>query len=138
LGRVTSRPRDPESSNEQDTPRYDAAVAGESTLLSDLATSDLHALRLAAQVMRHKAELDSRPLVADYFARLGNAATGELALRGEALRVIPAPTPLGLAPGADAEDRRVLGEYLTLLVANERLPQALRDVSRQLRTRDCR
>jgi len=113
-------------------------VGAESTLLDDLATADLHALRLAAQVMRHKAELDSRPLVADYFARLGYVATGELAKRGEALRVIPTPTPLGLAPGADAEDRRVLGEYLTLLVANERLSQALRDVSRQLRTRDCR
>ena len=77
-------------------------------------------------------------MVADYFARLGYVATGELARRGEALSVIPSSTPLGLAPGADAEDRRVLGEYLTLLVANERLPQALRDVSRQLRTRDCR
>jgi hypothetical protein len=107
-------------------------------LLEDLATADLHALRLAAQVMRHKAELDAHPLVADYFAQLGYVATSELATRGEALRVIRTPTPLGLAPAADAEDRRVLGEYLTLLVANERLPQALRDVSKQLRARDCR
>lgn len=113
-------------------------VGGESTLLGDLETADLHALRLAAQVMQHKAELDNRPQVADYFGRLGNVATSVLAGRGEALRVIPTPTTLGLAPAADAEDRRVLGEYLTLLVANERLPQALRDVSRQLRARDCR
>jgi hypothetical protein len=113
-------------------------VGGESTLLGDLETADLHALRLAAQVMRHRAELDGRPLVADYFARLGLVATSELATRGEALRVIATPTPLGLAPDADAEDRRVLGEYLTLLVANERLPQSLREVSRQLRARDCR
>jgi len=113
-------------------------VGAESTLLDDFETADLHALRLAAQVMRHRAELDSRPMVADYFARLGYVATDELARRGEALRVIPTPTTLCLAPGADAEDRRVLGEYLTLLVANERLPQALRDMSRQLRTRDCR
>ena len=113
-------------------------VDGGTGQLAELATADLFALRLAAQVMRHKAELDSRPLVADYFARLGNVATGELALRGEALRVIPAPTVLGLAPAADAEDRRMLAEYLTLLVANERLSQALRDVSRQLRARDCR
>ena len=135
---MTTVPRDPESLQRQDSARYDAAVGTESTLLGDLETADLHALRLAAQVMRHKAELDSRPMVADYFARLGYVATGELARRGEALSVIPSSTPLGLAPGADAEDRRVLGEYLTLLVANERLPQALRDVSRQLRTRDCR
>jgi hypothetical protein len=135
---MTTVPRDPASLERQDSARYDAAVGAESTLLDDLETADLHALRLAAQVMRHKAELDSRPMVADYFARLGTLATSELARRGEALRVIPTPTPLGLAPDADAEDRRVLGEYLTLLVANERLPQALRDVSRRLRTRDCR
>jgi hypothetical protein len=113
-------------------------VDGGTNLLAGLATSDVHALRLAAQVMRHKAELDSRPLVADYFARLGNVATGELALRGEALRVIPAPALDGLAADADGEDRRVLGEYLTMLVANERLPSTLRDLSRQLRARDCR
>jgi hypothetical protein len=113
-------------------------VGAESTLWDDLGTADLHALRLAAQVMRHKAELDSRPMVADYFVRLGYVATGELARRGEALRVIATPTPLGLPPGADAEDRRVLGEYLTLLVANERLSPALREMSRQLRKRDCR
>jgi hypothetical protein len=114
------------------------ALDADADLLDQLATADLHALRLAAQVMRHKAELDQRPLVADYFARLGYVATGQLARRGEALRVIPTPTPLGLAPAADAEDRRLVGEYLTLLVANERLSAGLRDVSRQLRTRDCR
>jgi len=113
-------------------------VGGESTFLDGLETADLHALRLAAQVMRHKAEVDDRPLVADYFASLDSIATSELALHGEALRVLPAPTVLGLAPSADAEDRRVLGEYLTLLVANERLPQAVRDLSRRLRARDCR
>ena len=114
------------------------AVEGDSEMFAQLGIADVFALRLAAQVMRHKAELDSHPQVADYFARLGHVATGELALRGEALRVIPAPTSLGLAPSADAEDRRLLGEYLTLLVANDRLPVALRDFSRQLRARDCR
>jgi hypothetical protein len=111
---------------------------GESTLLAALPTADLHALRLAAQVMRHKAELDDRPLVADYFTRLGTASAGELAQRGEAFRVIPAPTRLGLDPGADAEDHRVLAEYLGLLIGNERLSPGLRDASRSIRARHCR
>jgi hypothetical protein len=113
-------------------------VDGESTLLADLATADVHALRLAAQVMRHKADLDERPNVADYFDLLGNVCTAELARRGEALRVIAAMAPLALDVNADAEDRRVLAEYLGLLIGNERLSASLRDVSRQLRSRDCR
>jgi hypothetical protein len=113
-------------------------VDGESTLLGALPTADLHALRLAAQVMRHKAQLDDRPFVADYFARLDDASTGELAERGEAFRVI-APIPqLGLDARADAEDHRLLAEYLGLLVGNDRLSAALRDVSRNLRSLHCR
>jgi hypothetical protein len=113
-------------------------VDGEIGFLANLTTADLHALRLAAQVMRHKAELDERPYVADYFARLNSASTGVLATRGEAFRVVPAATALGLDAGADAEDRRVLAELLGLLVANEHLSAALRDVSRDLRSRHCR
>jgi hypothetical protein len=113
-------------------------VGNESPLLADLPTADLHALRLAAQVMRHKAELDDRPLVADYFTRLNAASTGELARRGEAFRVIPPVIEVTLDPGAEPEDRRVLAEYLGLLIGNERLSVALRDVSRKLRSRDCR
>jgi len=113
-------------------------VGGEGTLLANLETADVHALRLAAQVMRHKAELDARPLVADYFDLLGNVCTAELARRGEALRVIPAVLPLGLDINADAEDRRVLAEYLGLLIGNDRLSAGLRDIGRQLRSRDCR
>ena len=111
---------------------------GESTLLADLSTADLHGLRLAAQVMKHKAELDDRPLVGDYFDRLGMAAAGELAARGEALRLVTAATPLGLGPSADAEDRRLLAEYLGLLIGNERLSQPLRELGRSLRSRHCR
>lgn len=111
---------------------------GDGSLLTALTTADLHALRLAAQVMRHKAELDDRPLVADYFIRLGSASTGELAMRGEALRVIQAVTRLGLGPEAEGEDRRLLAEYLTLLIGNERLSPALREMSRSLRSRHCR
>lgn len=110
----------------------------ESTLLGGLPTADLHVLRLAAQVMRHKAQLDDRPLVADYFARLGDASTGELAERGEAFRVIAPAPDLGLDANADAEDHRVLAEYLGLLVGNDRLSPVLRDVSRNLRSLHCR
>jgi hypothetical protein len=111
---------------------------GDESLVVALATPDLHALRLAAQVMRHKAELDGRPLVADYFVRLDGLSTGELARRGELFKVIPPVTRLGLAVAADAEDRRLLAEYLGLLIGNERLSPALRDISRRLRSRDCR
>ena len=117
---------------------YDGAVESESGLLTMLPTADLLALRLAAQVMRHKAQLDERPLVADYFDRLGNASAGELANRGEAFRVIPEVPLLGLDPSADAEDHRVLAEYFALLIGNERLSVKLRDASRSLRARHCR
>lgn len=117
---------------------YDSAMDGDASLLTPLATADLHALRLAAQVMQHKAQLDGRPIVADYFTRLGNASTGELATRGEAFRVVPPVTQLGLDPAADAEDHRLLAEYLGMLVGNEWLSAALREVSRSLRSRHCR
>ena len=111
---------------------------GDASLLSVMATADLHALRLAAQVMRHKAQLDERPLVADYFERLDVASTGELSTRGDAILIIPPVTRLGLDPAADGEDRRLLAEYLGLLVGNERLSPALRQLSRSLRSRHCR
>lgn len=114
-----------------------APMDGDGGLLRGLATADLHALRLAAQVMRHKAELDERPLVTDYFVRLDHASTGELATRGEALRVIPPTDRLGLDPAAGPEDRRLLAEYLGMLIGNERLSPALRELSRQLRSRHC-
>lgn len=110
----------------------------ENSLLSGLASADLQALRLAAQVMRHKAELDDRPLVADYFARLGGASTAQLASRGEAFRVVPGVSRLGLDPAADDEDRRLLAEYFGLLIGNERLSAPLREVSRSLRSLHCR
>jgi hypothetical protein len=113
-------------------------VDGVGTLLGALPTADLHALRLAAQVMRHKAQLDDRPLVADYFASLGDASTGELAERGEAFRVLSPAPQLGLDPAADAEDHRLLAEYLGLLVGNQKLSPALREVSRNLRSLHCR
>ena len=113
-------------------------MGAESTLLAELATADVHALRLAAQVMRHKADLDGRPLVADYFYVLGNVCLAELGRRGEGIRVIAAVPLLALDVNADAEDKRLLAEYLGLLIGNEALSVALREVSRQLRSRDCR
>ena len=106
--------------------------------LADLATTELHGLRLAAQVLRHKAELELRPLIADYFARLADTALAELASRGEAVRVLTVAPPLGLGPAAEHEDRRLLAEYLGLLIANEQLSGQLRAALRGLRTRDCR
>ena len=106
--------------------------------LADLPTTDLHALRLAAQVMRHKAELGGRMAIAGYFARLFEASLVELAARGEGARVLTLAAPVGLPPEAGREDRRLLAEYLGLLIANEQLSARLRSALRGLRARDCR
>lgn len=107
-------------------------------LLGDLAPADLHSLRLAAQVLRHKAEIERRDLLADYFARLADYSLVELAARGEGVMILTAPPKLGLAPAADREDRRLLAEFLGLLIANEHLSGSLRTALRGLRARDCR
>jgi hypothetical protein len=105
--------------------------------LADLPVPDLHALRLAAQVLQHKAALDQRPLIADYFQRLAEVSLAELAARGEGVRVLTLVTPAGL-PDAAPEQRRLLAEYLGLLIANERLSGRLRATLRGMRARDCR
>lgn len=117
--------------------QYDCAVAADPHL-ADLPAPDLHGLRLAAQVLRHKAELERRDRIADYFDRLAEAALVELAVRGEGVRVLTLAAPIGLPAEATAEDRRRLAEYFTLLIANEQLSGRLRAALRGLRARDCR
>ncbi|HSH22063.1 MAG TPA: hypothetical protein VK992_05595 [Candidatus Caenarcaniphilales bacterium] len=111
----------------------DAAVPD----FTGLSEGDLEALRLGAQVMSHKAGLEHRSRVADYFAHLEDALKAEMAFRSGAARRSAIPRS-GLPGTADAEDRRLVAEYLGLLVANERLSPALRSVCRMLRARDSR
>ncbi|MDP8905882.1 MAG: hypothetical protein M3N29_11385 [Chloroflexota bacterium] len=106
--------------------------------LGELATSDLHALRLAAQVLRHKAELESRAPIADYFGRLVERSLVELAARGEGVIVIADRVDTRLPGTASRDDRRVLAEYFGLLIGNEQLSPTLRAALRALRARDCR
>ena len=116
--------------------------------LSELTPAELAALRLAAQVMSHRALLAGTPAAALYFDSLATAVDGEQAaraqtpqrggpeaasdIRRDADGVAPAVTPLLIESGRGDEDRRVIGEYLALLATNERLPAAVRDVCHAL------
>jgi hypothetical protein len=101
--------------------------------LSDLEPSDLASLRLAAQVMSHRALLAGTPAAALFFDSLATAVDGEQAARsqlgaGDGAQL----APLLLDGARGAEDRRVIGEYLGLLAANERLPEQVREICRAL------
>ena len=101
--------------------------------LSALTPADLASLRLAAQVMSHRALLAGTPAAALYFDSLATAVDGEQAARsqlgaGDGARV--APLLIDGARGTD--DRRVIREYLAVLAANERLPASVREICRAL------
>lgn len=104
--------------------------------LVDLEVADVAALHLAAQVMRHKAEYAERPAVAAWFGELERRAQVELARRRESVGGRPAATDgesVAVGPRlASVADRRLVGEYLDLLVGNERLSASLRAFCRAL------
>jgi hypothetical protein len=99
--------------------------------LGDLSDADLQALRLGAEIMGHKATLENRPLVADYFQRLEHLVRERIQV-GTTDDDRPSPG-VGTSSQADAEDRRLIAEYLELMASNERLSPALRDACRRLR-----
>ena len=111
--------------------------------LSQLTPEDLDSLRLAAQVMSHRAMLAGTSAAVLYFDSLAAAVDGEQAARAQTSagtaqgRVMPMAdgallTPLMLGGARGADDRRIVGEYLALLADNERLPAHVRDVCRAL------
>lgn len=109
--------------------------------LSDLTPTDLASLRLAAQVMSHRALLAGTPGAALYFDSLATAVDGEQAARaqgggggGRARGDDTGTTvaPLLLAGSGGDDDRRVIGEYLAVLADNEQLPRSVREVTRAL------
>jgi hypothetical protein len=104
--------------------------------LSALADADLVALRLGAQVLAHKAELAERARVATYFELLERSVLAEVASRTRGMRAVTERQEVSLGDLADAEDRRLIAEYLGLLVSNERLSPELRDLCRALRAQD--
>ncbi len=100
--------------------------------LGGLADGDLLALRLASQVLGHKAGLLGRPAVAGWFGDLGQAVNLELARRGVGL-VIGRTTAPRLAAMVDPADRLLLGEHLGLLADNTQLSAAVRGLCGELR-----
>ena len=100
--------------------------------LEGLADADLLALRLAAQVLRHKAALAGRPLVARWFEDLGRAVDSAMARHGVGFVVGEAPT-LALPREADESDRAMLVDHLRLVATNPALSPALRAACAELR-----
>lgn len=101
--------------------------------LSDLTPPDLVSLRLAAQVMSHRALLAGTPAAALYFDSLATAVDGEQAARSQLGAGDASPVaPLLLDGARGTDDRRVIGEYLALLATNDRLPASVRKVCREL------
>ncbi|CAN5695404.1 hypothetical protein BH24CHL5_BH24CHL5_13750 [soil metagenome] len=99
--------------------------------VDDLNDNDLFGLRLAGQVLGHKAAALGRPRVARWFADFETVAAAELARRGVGIVLIVEPE-LRLPPGADAAERQMLAEYLGLLAGNQGLSEAQRDFCRRL------
>lgn len=107
--------------------------------LDTLTDADVEALRLGAQVLSHRAGPERRPAVARYFTALEDALKIEIGRRNaSAASAETAEHGMALPRPADAEDRRLVAEYLGLLIANERLSPAVRVVCRELRDRDSR
>lgn len=108
-----------------------------SAAVDELTAADLAALRLSAQVMAHRADLADRHAVRLFFDSLESAVLAELAGRSQAPDASDvaagrtAPALLFSATLGDG-DSRLIGEYLELLAANDRLPAAVRLFCRRL------
>ena len=100
-----------------------------------LTPEELGALRLAAQVMAHRAQLAGRPQVGLYFDSLESAVMAEQASRNQVGSPELSATPAMVAM-IGADDRRLIGEYLDLLVANKGLSNGVRRFCAGLRARD--
>jgi hypothetical protein len=108
------------------------AAPGVAARLRELAEADLVALRLAAQVLGHKAGLHDRPVVVAWFADLGHAVDFEMARRGVGFVLGEPPEPQ-LRADADEHDRALLVEHLGLLSDNGQLSAAVRAFCTALR-----
>lgn len=100
--------------------------------LDALAVNDLDALRLASQVLAHKAALAGLPRVEMFFTSVEAEATAEAAARGQrGTRGTGSADPWRTAP-LTPTDRAAIRAYLELLRDNERLSPALREYVRGL------
>jgi hypothetical protein len=100
--------------------------------LDALAANDLEALRLASQVLAHKAALAGMPRVEMFFTSVEAEATAEVAARGQrGARGDESADPWKTAP-LSPTDRAAIRAYLELLRDNERLSPAVREYVRSL------
>ena len=100
--------------------------------LDGLAASDLEALRLASQVLAHKAALAGLPRVEMFFTSREAAGAAEAAARGQrGARGAESADPWRTAP-LTPTDRAAIRAYLELLRDNDRLTPAVRDYVRNL------
>ena len=101
-------------------------------VLDDLSATDLEALRLASQVLAHKAALAEMPRVEMFFTSIEAEAAAEGAARGQrGRRDGEAADPWKTAPLTPV-DRAAIAAYLELLAGNERLSPAIREYARRL------
>lgn len=108
--------------------------------LAVLGVEDLRALRLGAQVMQHRADVEGRPRVAAFFAALMNGIEHELARRAQGQDVLTRTITLGFDEAADwshgpGGDHRFLLESLDLLGSNPRLSHGVRTTCASIRDR---
>jgi len=108
--------------------------------LATLSGDDLAALRLAAQVMAHRAQLAAAPQVALYFESLESGVMAEQAARAQSQRPAhdanaaarPRTGIALLSPISGMPDVQLANDYLELLSSNDGLSPAVRAYCLQL------
>lgn len=97
-----------------------------------MGAGDLEALRLASQVLAHKAALAALPRVEMFFAAIEAEVAAEAAARGQRGQPgVESADPWRTAP-LTPTDRATIRAYLELLRDNERLSAAVREYARAL------
>ena len=101
-------------------------------VLEDLSATDLEALRLASQVLAHKAALAEMPRVEMFFTSIEAEAVAEGAARGQRGRRGTIAADPWKSAALTPVDRAAIAAYLELLAGNERLSPAIREYARRL------
>jgi hypothetical protein len=100
--------------------------------LSALSSDDLAALRLAAQVMAHRAQLADKPRVAMFFDRIEAEVIAELAARGQRGHRTSSVSNPWRGAGLTEADRAAIAESVEMLAGNGGLSARVRAFARNL------
>ncbi|MEA2678081.1 MAG: hypothetical protein QOJ81_2222 [Chloroflexota bacterium] len=100
--------------------------------LNGLAPADLEALRLASQVLAHKAALAGLPRVEMFFTSVEAEVAADAASRGQRGQRGGASADPWRTASLTPTDRAAIRAYLELLRDNERLSPAVREYVRSL------